>query len=158
MVLLTNILGGPALNSRLILSIREKYGYSYNIEANYTSYTDTGFWSIYLGTDQKYLNKSIDLVQKELRLIQNKKMGVLQLNRAKEQLKGQIALSLEGNSGLMLGFGKSVLMFDQVDRISDIYSDIDSLTAEELLEIANCYFDVSNCNHLIYDLNQENEN
>lgn len=156
MVMLTNILGGPALNSRLILSIREKYGYSYNIEANYTSYTDTGFWSIYLGTDQKYLNKSIDLVQKELRLIQSKKMGVLQLNRAKEQLKGQIALSLEGNSGLMLGFGKSVLMFGQVDSISDIYKDIDALTSEELMEIANIYFDESNCNHLVYDLKENN--
>ncbi len=155
MVLLTNILGGPALNSRLILSIREKYGYAYNIEANFTPYMDTGFWSIYLGTDQKNLNKSISLVQKELKLIQEKKMGILQLNRAKEQLKGQIALSLEGNAGLMLGFGKSVLMFDQVDKISDIYNEIDQLTAIELMDIANQYFNAGNCNQLIYDIKEE---
>lgn len=154
LTLLTNILGGPALNSRLILSIREKYGYSYNIEANYTPYMDTGFWSIYLGTDQKYLEKSLKLVQKELQLLQDKKMGVLQLNRAKEQLKGQIALSLEGNTGLMLGFGKSVALFNQIDTISDIFKEIDKITAEELHEIANIYFNKNNCSSLIYDLKE----
>ncbi len=152
MTLLTNILGGPALNSRLVLSIREKYGYSYNIEANFTPYMDTGFWSIYLGTDQKYLQKSLNLVQKELQLLQQKKMGVLQLNRAKEQLKGQIALSLEGNTGLMLGFGKSVALFNQIDTISEIFKEIDSITAEELQDIANKYFNLQQSSTLIYDL------
>ena len=59
--LLINLLGGPALNSRLVLTIREKYGYAYNIEANYTPYLDIGFWTIYLGCDQKFLKKSIDI-------------------------------------------------------------------------------------------------
>lgn len=152
MTLLTNILGGPALNSRLTLSIREKYGYSYSVEANYTPYMDVGFWTIYLGTDQKYLDKSLNLVRKELKILREKKMGVLQLNRSKEQLKGHIALSLDGNSGLMLGLGKSLLMFNQIDTISDIYSEIDKLTANELLEIANEYFSEQNFNELIFDL------
>lgn len=154
MTLLTNILGGPALNSRLTLSIREKYGYSYSVEANYTPYMDVGFWTIYLGTDQKNLYKSLNLVQKELKILREKKMGVLQLNRSKEQLKGHIALSLEGNSGLMLGLGKSLLMFNQIDTISDIYSEIDKLTASELLEIANEYFTDQNFNELIFDLKE----
>lgn len=152
MTLLTNILGGPALNSRLTLSIREKHGYSYSVEANYTPYVDTGFWTIYLGTDSKYLEKSLKLVQKELRLIREKKLSVMQLNRAKEQLKGQIALSLEGNTGLMLGLGKSLLLFDQIDTISDIYKEIDSITAEDILMIANDFFNDKNQNELIFDV------
>lgn len=152
MTLLTNILGGPALNSRLTLSIREKHGYSYSVEANYTPYVDTGFWSIYLGTDSKYLEKSLKLVQKELRLLREKKLSVLQLNRAKEQLKGQIALSLEGNSGLMLGLGKSLLLFDQIDTITDIYNEIDSITAEDLITIANEFFSDANQSELIFDV------
>ncbi len=152
MVLLANILGGPALNSRLTLSIREKYGYSYNVEANYTSYADTGFWSVYLGTDQKYINRSIALIHKELKILRTKKLGVLQLNRAKEQLKGQFALGLDSNSGLMLGLGKSLLLFNQIDTIQEIFDGIDKLTAEDLLEIANIYFAPENCSELIFDL------
>jgi predicted Zn-dependent peptidase len=155
MILLTNLLGGPALNSRLIMSIREKHGYSYNIEANYTPYTDTGFWSIYLGTDAKYLDKSLHLVQKELKLLREKKLSSAQLSRAKEQLKGQITLSLEGNSGLMLGLGKSVLMFNQVDTIASIYAEIDALTSEQLMDIANKYFSEDNQNELIFDLSNK---
>lgn len=153
-MLLTNILGGPALNSRLTLSIREKYGYSYNIEANYTPYIDTGFWTIYLGTDQKYLQKSIKLVKKELKNLCENKMGVMQLNHAKEQLKGQIALSLEGNAGLMLGLGKSLLLFNQIDTITDIFKEIDALKSENLLDIANHYFNLDNQNELIFDLKE----
>ncbi len=152
MTLLTNILGGPALNSRLTLSIREKYGYSYSVEANYTPYMDVGFWTVYLGTDQKNLNKSLNLVQKELKTLRDKKLGILQLTRAKEQLKGHIALSLDGNSGLMLGLGKSLLMFNEIDTITAIYAEIDKLTASELLEIANMYFVDSSMNQLIFDL------
>lgn len=152
MALLTNILGGPALNSRLTLSIREKYGYSYNVEANYTPYVDTGFWSVYLGTDPKYIDKSIALIYKELKLLRTKKLGVLQLNRAKEQLKGHLALGMDSNSGLMLGLGKSLLLFNQIDTIPEIYRGIDKLEASELLEIANQYFSEENCNELIFDL------
>ena len=152
MALLTNILGGPALNSRLTLSIREKYGYSYNVEANYTPYVDTGFWSVYLGTDPKYIDKSIALIYKELKLLRTKKLGILQLNRAKEQLKGHLALGMDSNSGLMLGLGKSLLLFNQIDTIPEIYQGIDKLEASELLEIANQYFSEENCNELIFDL------
>jgi predicted Zn-dependent peptidase len=152
MTLLTNILGGPALNSRLTLSIREKYGYSYNVEANYTPYVDTGFWSVYLGTDQKYIDKSIALIYKELNLLCTKKLGILQLNRAKEQLKGHLALGLDSNAGLMLGLGKSLLLFNQIDTIQEIYAGIDKLTASELLETANNYFSKESCSELIFDL------
>ncbi len=151
MTLLTNILGGPALNSRLNLSIREKYGYSYNIEASYSTFMDTGYWSVYFGTDKKYLKKSIELVYKELKLLRDKKLGTLQLNASKEQLKGHLALGLDSNSGLMLGLGKSLLLFNQIDTIQEIYESIDKLTSIELLEVANQYFTEDNISELIID-------
>ena len=152
MTLLTNILGGPALNSRLNLSIREKYGYSYTIEANYTPYVETGYWSVYFGTDPKYLNKTIDLVYKELKILRDKKLGTLQLSASKEQLKGHLALGLDNNSGLMLGLGKSLLLFNQIDTIEEIYASIDKLTSSELLEVANQYFAEENISELIFEL------
>lgn len=152
MTLLTNLLGGPALNSRLTLSIREKHGYSYNVEANFTPYVDTGFWNVYLGADQKYIDKSISLVYKELKLLCNQKLGTLQLSRAKDQIKGQMALGLDSNSGLMLGLGKSLLLFDQIDTVEEIFDGIDKLTAEELLDVANKYFHPEMCSELIFDV------
>ncbi len=152
MTLLTNILGGPALNSRLNLSIREKYGYSYNVEASYSTFFDTGYWAVYFGTDTKYLKKSKELVYKELKLLRDKKLGTLQLNASKEQLKGHLALGLDSNSGLMLGLGKSLLMFNQIDTIQEIYESIDKLTASELLETANQYFDESLISELIFEI------
>ena len=153
MTLLTNVLGGPALNSRLILTIREKYGYSYNIEANYAPYADIGYWSIYFGTDQKYLDKTIKLVYKEIQLMYDQALSEVQLRKAKEQLKGHLALSLDSNSGIMLGLGKSLLLFDQIDSIHEIYDALDKLTVRELKEIAAVYFDKSKISELVFELN-----
>lgn len=151
MNLLINILGGPALNSRLTLSVREKYGYSYNIEANYTPYSDTGFWSVYLGTDQKYLKKSLDLVHKELKKLRDVKLTSLQLHQAKQQLKGHLALSLDSNSGLMIGLGKSLLLFNQIDTLQEIREGIDKVSAEQILEIANNYLAPEIISELIFE-------
>ena len=151
MNLLINILGGPALNSRLTLSVREKYGYSYNIEANYTPYSDTGFWSVYLGTDQKYLNKSLDLVRKELKKLREVKLSSLQLHQAKQQLKGHLALSLDSNSGLMIGLGKSLLLFNQIDTLQEIREGIDKVSSEQILDIANKYLDPEIISELIFE-------
>lgn len=155
MTLLTNVLGGPALNSRLILSIREKYGYSYNIEANYSPYADMGYWTIYFGTDQKYLDKTLKLVYKELKIMREQALNEIQLKKAKEQLKGHLALSLDSNSGIMLGLGKSLLLFNQIDSIQEIYSAIDKLTTSELKEIAAHYFDEANISELIFEIDDE---
>lgn len=151
MNLLINILGGPALNSRLTLSIREKYGYSYNVEANYTPYSDIGFWSVYLGADQKYLRKSLDLVHKELKKLREVKLSSLQLNQAKQQLKGHLALSLDSNSGLMIGLGKSLLLFNQIDTLQEIREGIDKVTSSQILEIANTYFHQDIISELIFE-------
>lgn len=154
MTLLANVLGGPALNSRLILSIREKYGYSYNIEANYSPYADVGYWTIYFGTDQKYLEKTLKLVYKEIKSMRENALTEIQLKKAKEQLKGHLALSLDSNSGIMLGLGKSLLLFNQIDSIQEIYSSIDKLTVDELKDIAAKYFDESKISELIFEISE----
>ena len=151
MTLLTNIMGGPALNSRLILSVREKYGYAYNIEANYSAYSDVGFWSIYLGTDKKYLKKAVDLVYKELRLICEKNLTENELSQAKEQLKGHIALALDSNLELMFNLGMSVMIHGKVDTVEQIYEQIDSIDLNEIGEMANRSFASHNCAELIYE-------
>ena len=152
MTLLINILGGPALNSRLILSVREKYGYSYNIEASYSPFADLGYWSIYFGTDQKYMNKTLALVYKELQRLRDVLLTPKQLSEAKEQLKGHIALSLDSNVGLMQGLGKSMLLFNQIDTIEEMYTAIDKLTAEELQEVARKYFKEEEISELIFEV------
>jgi predicted Zn-dependent peptidase len=157
MMLLTNILGGPALNSRLNLSIREKYGYSYNIESSYTPYSEVGFWTIYIGTDTKYLKKTMKLLHKELEILQKQPLGVQQLKQAKEQYKGHLALGMDSNSGMMLGLGKSVLFFNQIDTMEEIYASIEKLNSVDLQRIAIQYFDLEKISKLIFEIDEEEE-
>ena len=149
-ILLNNILGGPAMNSRLNMGIREKYGFTYNIESNYTIYSDTGLFNIYLGTDTKYLNKSIDLVNKELKKLSIKQISSAQLHKAKQQLIGQLALSEENNCNVMLSLGKSILLYNRIDSLETIHDKINAITATELQDIANEVFSPNNLSSLIY--------
>ncbi|WP_430406903.1 M16 family metallopeptidase [Fluviicola sp.] len=158
MTMLTNVLGGPAMNSRLVLSVREKYGYTYNIEAQYSPYPDLGYWSIYFGTDQKYLGKTMKIIYAELKKLREVPLTTKQLQQAKEQLKGHIALSLDSNVGLMQGLGKSLLLFNQIDTIQEMYESIDKLTSKELQEIAQTYFKEENISELIYDVKPDSGN
>jgi len=153
-VLLNNILGGPAMNSRLNIGIREKYGFAYNIESSYTTYSDTGLFNLYLGTDQKNIDKCNSLVIKELRKLKTKKLSTLQLHRAKQQLIGQITLSEENNSNVMLGMGKSILLYNKVDELQEIYEKINKISAEELIDIANDVFDENQLSTLTYQSNK----
>jgi predicted Zn-dependent peptidase len=156
MTLLINMLGGPALNSRLTLSIREKYGYAYNIEANYTPFEGTGYWSIYAGTDVKYLKKTIQLIHKELDRFIEKELTENQLNKAKTQLKGHIALGMDSNSGLMLNFAKSLLFFNQIDSLVEIHRIIDQITIDEIQAIARKYLNKENRSLLVFKPSTEN--
>lgn len=149
-ILLNNILGGPAMNSRLNMGIREKYGFTYNIESNYTIYSDTGLFNIYLGTDNKYIDKSIELVNKELKKLTTKKLTTAQLYKAKQQFIGQLALSEENNCNVMLGLGKSLLTYNKVDSLQTIHNKINAITSDELLDIANEIFNTNKVSSLIY--------
>ena len=135
--LLTNILGGPGMNSRLNLTLRERHGLAYNIEANYTPYADTGVFSIYFGTDKGNLDKCLSLINKEMDLLCTHKLGSGQLKRAKNQMIGQIAISSENNENLMLNIAKSFLLYNRIDSLEELYQKVESITAEELLEVAN---------------------
>jgi predicted Zn-dependent peptidase len=150
MILLNNYLGGPAMNSRLNLRIREKYGYAYNIESSYHSYSDTGVFQVYLGTDPKFFNRTKKLVDRELTLLREKEMSATQLHQAKQQLMGQIALSQESGSGTMLGLGKSFMLYDRVDSLQEVYAKIERLTSKELLALANEMFDPKVLSSLTY--------
>jgi predicted Zn-dependent peptidase len=137
MHLLSNILGGPGMNSRLNMSLREKNGYSYNVESHYTPYTDTGIFMVYFSCDKEKFDKSLSLVYKEFDKMCKDRLGTLQLSKAKKQLIGQVAISNESNEHLMLAIGKSLLVFDYVDTLEEIKEKIEAVTTVQLLEIAN---------------------
>ncbi|MBU2018515.1 MAG: insulinase family protein [Bacteroidetes bacterium] len=153
-MLLANIIGGPALNSKLNLSVREKYGYSYSIEASYNPYKETGFWNVYFGTDPKNLKKTLKLVEKELLLACDKPLTESYLRMAKEQYKGHLALGLESNSGLMMSLGKSILFFNQIDTLKDITDAMQRITAIELQDIAQNYFNPKGISKLIFEIEE----
>ncbi|WP_066628335.1 M16 family metallopeptidase [Labilibacter marinus] len=148
--LLNNLLGGPGMNSRLNMSLREKRGIAYNIESSYTAFYGTGVFSIYFGTDRKNVDKSLKIVFTELDKLRNQHLGTLQLQKAKRQLKGQIAISSENKESLMLNLGKSYLLYNKVDSLEYIYKKIDELSASDLAEIANECFNPKDLSQLIY--------
>lgn len=150
LVLLNNIIGGQAMNSRLNMALRERKGMAYNIESGYTAYTDTGLFNVYFGTDRENLEKAIGLVLKEFKLLKEKKLGVLQLSKAQKQLMGQIAISTENREDLMLTIGKSYLLFDKVDTVQTIFKKIEAITPTDLLEAANEVLNESQMSRLVY--------
>lgn len=153
--ILNNILGGQGLNSRLNMSLREKRGYAYNVESMYNPYTDTGLITIYFGTDSRNLDKSIALTISELERLKRQPLGIMQMTRAKSQIKGYLARAYENHESLMLSLGKSLLIFDRIDNMTDVFRKIDSVTSSDLLEIANIIFEKSSLSTLIYRQNGE---
>ncbi len=137
LMLLNNLLGGPGMNSRLSLNIREKYGFTYHIESFYHSYSDTGLFGIYLGTTPSTIDRILKLVEKELKKLRTHKLGALQLSKAKRQFLGQVAMAHENNALLMLGYGKSLLTLNKIDTFEAICQKIESITVEDILEVAN---------------------
>lgn len=149
--LLNNILGGPGMNNRLNVSLREKHGLVYTVESNVTSYTDTGVASIYFGTDPKNREKALDLVGKELARLRDKKLSDTQLAAAKKQVIGQLGVSGDNKEGLFLGLGKSYLHYNRYDTLTEVFAKIEGLTASQLLEAANEIFDPEQLFYLIYE-------
>lgn len=148
--LLNNILGGPGMNSRLNLSLRERNGITYNIESSYNPYSDTGIFSVYFGTDKENIEKCTSLIFKEFELLKNKELGAIQLSKAKKQLIGQLAISSENNENQMLGFGKSYMVFDHVDTLEEINQQIEAVKANEIRDIANELFQKDKLSIIIF--------
>lgn len=135
--LLANMLGGVAMNSKLNMALREKYGYVYNTEATYTPYSDTGFFSIYFGTDSSHYGKCMNIIKKELDILCKKKMSTVALQKVKNQLIGQMTISIAGGEAQMFSAGKSLLAYNKITPISVINKKIERISANLLLDIAN---------------------
>lgn len=150
MVLLNSILGGQSMNSRLNMALRERNGIGYNIESNYTSYSDTGLFNVYFGTDKENLEKALKIVFNEFQKLKQKQMGAIQLSKAKKQLIGQLAISTENREDLMLTIGKSYLLYDKVDPMIKVFEKIESITTSQIMEVANLILDQQKMSQLVY--------
>ncbi|MFO7259495.1 MAG: pitrilysin family protein [Bacteroidota bacterium] len=148
---LTNLIGGVGMNSRLNMVLREKYGYVYSIDAHYVPYSDTGLFAITFGTEPNQLNKCIRLVNRELKRVADTPLGKRQLAALKEQIKGQLALSEENNLSLMLMMGRSILDFGRVPPLSEVYHKIDEITALELQDLAQEVFVPEKLSYLVME-------
>jgi predicted Zn-dependent peptidase len=146
--LLVNILGGPGMNSRLNLSLREKYGFVYSVDAHYVPYSDTGMFAVFFGTEPKQLDKCVKLVRKELDKFMDKQLTPRQLSSAKEQIKGQLAMSEENNLSLMLMMARTVLLYNRVPMLEEIFDLIDQTTAPKLQRIAGEIFNEKQLTYL----------
>jgi predicted Zn-dependent peptidase len=148
--LLNNIIGGPGLNTRLNIAIREKNGLAYTVESQFNPMTDTGLFTIYIGSDHASAEKAKMLAYKELLRIKENQLGTLQLSRAKKQFFGQISLMNESNQNEMLSMAKSGMYMNKIDTMKDIYQKINEINASDLLEVANEIFDETTFSSLIY--------
>lgn len=148
--LLVNLLGGPAMSSRLNMSLRERHAQAYQVEAMYNPFQETGIFTTYLGTDNNNLEKSLELVHREFNKVKTRKLNAVQLNNAKQQFIGQVAINLEVNVNQMLSIGKSYLIYDKVDTFREIVSKVEKITASDLMEVANEIFNPDNMSVLIY--------
>lgn len=149
-VLLNNLLGGPSMNSRLNLNIRERHGIAYQIESFINSYNDSGIWGIYAGTDLETIDRCHRLIMKELTLLRDKKLGILQFSKAKTQLLGQMALAQESNVNMMTSLGKSLLVYNRVDTFKEIVTKVDALKISQIQELAQQIFSSHEMSELRY--------
>ncbi len=148
--LLNNLLGGNSMNSRLSMALRERNGFVYDIESNYTGYSDTGVFNIYFGTDKEKFDKSLKLIYKEFDKLKNNKLGTLQISRAKKQLIGQIAIGMDNKESLAYTLGRSYLLFNKVDSLQEIIKKIEAVSVTQLLETANELLDEKKLSLLVY--------
>lgn len=140
LALLTNLLGGPCANSLLNVEVRERNGLSYNIEASYTPYADTGIAAIYFSSEHHNAPLCLELVEEQLYGLRTRPLTARRLSMAKRQFIAQLAISSESNESYMLSAGKSLLTHGRVDTMEEVYARIRALGAEQLMEVAGEVF------------------
>ena len=141
LLLLANTILGGGMSSRLHQNVREKYGYCYSIQPFNQSYTDSGMWGVYVGTDKDYVEHVHELVVAELNKISEELVPEKELIEAKSQLKGKLLLSQENTSNRMMRLAKSELYFDRFVTLDELVENIDSVTSEQILEFSKEFFD-----------------
>ncbi len=149
--LLNNILGGPGMNSRLNVALRERRGLVYNVESCLMSYTDAGVFCIYFGTEHEHAERCMSLVRSELKKLRERKLTTLQLSAAKKQLIGQIGVASDNFENEALDMGKAFLHYGRFDSRQVLFERIGRLDASGLLEVANELFADDNLSVLVYD-------
>lgn len=134
--LVNNILGGPGMNSRLNLLLREKNGMAYNVESVYTPYSDTGIFSVYFGTEEKNRAKSTDLVFAELKKLRTELIPQRKLSQMKKQWMGQLTIAQENRENLVLSLGRSFLYFDKFETLADVNAQLEMITPEVVASVS----------------------
>ena len=138
--LLNNLLGGPAMNSRLNVAVRERYGFCYTIESQYVPFSDTGLFYVYAGVDLDAEERALRLIGDELLRMAEQRLTPLQLRAAQRQMIGQMAINNDLGLNEMQSIGKAALCFDHVDTLEEMNADLMSVGAKELADVAARYF------------------
>ena len=148
--LLNNMLGGPGMNAKLNLALREHNGLVYTVESTMAAYGDTGVWSIYFGCDEHDVKRCLRLVRKELDKFMQKPLSEAQLKAAKKQIKGQIGVACDNRENFALDFGKSFLHYGWEKNVDRLYEQVDEITAEQIQAVAQELFDRDRLTTLIF--------
>ena len=148
--LLNNMLGGPGMNAKLNLALREHNGLVYTVESTMVAYGDTGVWSIYFGCDEHDVKRCLRLVRKELDKFMQKPLSEVQLKAAKKQIKGQVGVACDNRENFALDFGKSFLHYGWEKNVDRLYEQVDEITAEQIQAVAKELFDKDRLTTLIF--------
>ena len=148
--LLNNMLGGPGMNAKLNLALREHNGLVYTVESTMAAYGDTGIWSIYFGCDEHDVKRCLRLVRKELDKFMQKPLSEAQLKAAKKQIKGQVGVACDNRENFALDFGKSFLHYGWEKNVDRLYEQVDEITAEQIQAVAQELFDKDRLTTLIF--------
>ena len=148
--LLNNMLGGPGMNAKLNLALREHNGLVYTVESTMVAYGDTGVWSIYFGCDEHDVKRCLRLVRKELDKFMQKPLSEAQLKAAKKQIKGQVGVACDNRENFALDFGKSFLHYGWEKNVDQLYEQVDEITAEQIQAVAQELFDKDRLTTLIF--------
>lgn len=148
--LLNNMLGGPGMNAKLNLALREHNGLVYTVESTMVAYGDTGIWSIYFGCDEHDVKRCLRLVRKELDKFMQKPLSEAQLKAAKKQIKGQVGVACDSRENFALDFGKSFLHYGWEKNVDRLYKQVDEITAEQIQAVAQELFDKDRLTTLIF--------
>ena len=149
--LINNILGGPGLNSRLSLSLRERNGLVYSIDSSMVCYGDTGSWCVYFGCDPHDVRRCCRLVRRELDRMMQRPLTPAQLRKAKQQIQGQLAIASDSREQFALDFARNYLHTGKERDLSDIMRHINRLTPEDLQQVACELFHEQRITTLIYE-------